>query len=187
MDEAVGRAIQDAEFEFLNSRARVQATCDYEAIRLPGLVLGPFKEGERYTMPLWAALELARKGIVSFIEPPELDSEELMKVHTRETRLAAGLAEELPEDFYPRLRRLLSKLEHEARRDPSKLVELRRWEGMAKDIVNARLKKIVSTASSMAKSSRVKRYLTPEEQVVFDLVGRIADTWRKEVVNYGRS
>lgn len=181
------RIISRVEFEFRNSKVRVQAVCDYQAIELPGLVLGPFREGERYSIPLWAALELVRKGIVKFIEGPEVGNEELIRIHRRETRLSSSLAEELPGDFYPRLRMLLARVEREALKDPSRLTELKRLEAMARDIVNARLKKLVSIASSMARSQLMRRYLAPEEALVFDLVGELADAWREEVIKHGRT
>ncbi len=169
------------EFEFLNSKVRVQAEQDFQAIELPGLKLGPFSRGERYSMPLWAAEELERKGIVRMVERPELGDEDLMRFHSRETGLPGGPLE-LPGDFYPRLRRLLRKLEEEARRDPSLLPNLEKLRARAQDIVNARLKKIVSLASSVARSPMTRKYLTPEEELLFDLIGDLADTWREEVV-----
>jgi len=184
MRREVERIIRDVEFEFLNAKVRVQANCDYQALDLPGLELGPFKEGERYSLPLWAALELERKGIVKLIEAPELSVEELISIHSKETRIPKGLFE-LPSDFYPRLRMLLARVGREALKDPSKVPELRRVENMARDIVNARLKKLISLASSVARSPLTRRCLTPEEEFVFDLVGDIADTWREEVMGRG--
>ncbi|RLI09518.1 hypothetical protein DRO32_00440 [Candidatus Bathyarchaeota archaeon] len=185
MSEEVRRAISDMEFEFSNSRVRVEAECDFEALELPGLKIGPFSRGERYTIHLWVAEELEKKGVVKMVERPELSDEEFMRYHKRETGLSGGLFE-LPADFYPRLRRKLARLEEEAGRNPSSLQELERLRARAQDVVNARLKKIVSLASSVAKSPMTRRYLTPEEEVIFDLVGDLADAWRGEVIKVGR-
>jgi len=184
MRERVGIAISDAEFVFSNSKVRVQAERDFQAIELPGLRIGPFSRGERYTLLLWAAEELAKKGVVRLVEEACLKPEELMTVHHREAGLSKGLSPDVPSDFYPRLRRLLAKAREEAERNPEKLQELNRLLNMAKDVVNARLKKIVSLASSVARSPLTRRDLTPEEEVVFDLVGDISDTWREEVLGY---
>ena len=181
MREEVKRAIYDMEFEFLNAKVRVQAERDFQAIELPGLRIGPLSKGERYSMHLWVAEELEKKGIVKMVERPELKDEELMKFHSRETGLSGGPLE-LPSDFYPRLRRMLRKLEEAARRDPSVLTGLDKLRARAQDIVNARLKKIVSLASSVARSPMTRKYLTPEEEVIFDLVGDLTDTWREEVI-----
>ena len=178
----VEKAISDAEFEFKNAKVRVQAACDLQALELPGLTIGPFSKGERYTLPLWVAVELARRGVVKLIEPAELSVDELIKVHSRETRLSRGLSTELPSDFYPRLRRLLAKLREEAVRDPSRLQELGRIQHMARDIVDVRLKKIVSLASSVARSPLTRKYLTPEEELLFDAIGDLTDAWREKVV-----
>jgi len=185
MREEVERAISNAEFEFLNTKVRVQAECDFQALELPGLAIGPFSKGERYSLPLWVALELARKGVVKLVEPPELSTEELIRVHSRETRLSKGLAAELPGDFYPRLRRLLARVRDDAQRDPSRLAELGRLQHMARDIVDVRLKKIVSLASSVARSPLTRKYLTPEEELLFDVIGDLADAWREKVVGIG--
>lgn len=181
MREEIRRAICDMEFEFLNSKVRVEAERDYEAIELPGLRIGPLSRGERYTMPLWVAEELEKKGIIKMVERPELKDEDFIRYHKRETGLSGGPFE-LPSDFYPRLRRLIKKLEEEARRDPSLLPNLDRLRARAQDIVNARLKKIVSLASSVARSPMTRKYLTPEEEVIFDLIGDLTDTWREEVI-----
>ena len=181
----VEKAILDAEFEFANAKVRVQAECDFQALELPGLRIGPFSKGERYSLPLWAALELAKKGVVKLIEPAELGVDELIRVHSRETRLSRGLSADLPEDFYPRLRRLLARLREEAARDPSRLRELDRVQHMARDVVNVRLKKVISLASSVARSPLTRKYLTPEEELLFDTVGDLADAWREVVGNAG--
>ncbi len=182
MKDVVERAISDAEFEFANAKVRVQAECDFQALELPGLKIGPFSKGERYSLPLWVALELARRGVVRLVEPAELSVDELIRAHSRETRLSRGLAADLPSDFYPRLRRLLAKLREEASRDPSRLRELDRVQHMARDIVNVRLKKVISLASSVARSPLTRKHLTPEEELLFDTIGDLADAWREEVV-----
>jgi len=184
MKEKVGEAISDAEFEFSNSKVRVQAERDFQAIELPGLSIGPFSKGERYTLLLWVAEELARKGIVKLVEEARLRPEELMTIHHREAGLSKGLSPDVPSDFYPRLRRLLAKAREEAEREPGRLQELNRLLNMAKDVVNARLKKIVSLASSVARSPLTRRDLTPEEEVIFDLIGDISDAWREEVLSH---
>ncbi len=186
MRERVERAISDAEFEFSNSRVRVKAEHDFQGIELPGLKIGPFTRGERYTLPLWVAEELERKGVVSLVEEPRLKPEELMVIHHREASLAKGLSE-LPSDFYPRLRRLLARARAEAQKDPGKLAELSRLLNWARDVVNARLKKIVSLASSVARSPLTRKYLTPEEELIFDLVGDLSDAWREVITGDGRA
>ena len=184
MREKVEEAISDAEFEFSNSKVRVQAERDFQAIELPGLRIGPFSRGKRYTLLLWAAEELARKGVVKLVEEACLKPEELMTIHHREAGLSKGLSPDVPSDFYPRLRRLLARAREEAEREPGKLQELNRLLNMARDVVNARLKKIVSLASSVARSPLTRKDLTPEEEVIFDLVGDISDAWREEVLSH---
>ena len=184
MRERVEKAISDAEFVFSNSKVRVHAECDFQAIELPGLKIGPFSRGKRYTLPLWVAEELARKGIVRLVEEASLRPEELMTIHHREASLSKGLSPDVPDDFYPRLRRLLARAREEAERDPGKLQELNRLLNMARDVVNARLKKIVSLASSVARSPLTRKDLTPEEEAIFELVGDISDAWREEVLGH---
>jgi len=184
MRERIEEAISDAEFEFSNSKVRVQAERDFQAIELPGLRIGPFSRGKRYTLLLWVAEELARKGVVKLVEEACLRPEELMTIHHREAGLSKGLSPDVPSDFYPRLRRLLARAREEAEREPGKLQELNRLLNMARDVVDARLKKIVSLASSVARSPLTRRDLTPEEELVFDLVGDISDAWREGVLSH---
>jgi len=186
MRERVEEVISNVGFDFVNSKVRVQAVEDFQAIELPGLRVGPFTKGERYVLPLWVAEELERKGIVRISEAAGLSPDDLITIHHRETGLAKGLFE-IPSDFYPRLRRLLAEVEKEATRNPDKLTHLNRLRNMARDIVNVRLKKIVSLASSMARSPLMKKNLTPEEIFVFEIIGAITDAWREKVIEYASS
>ena len=79
-------------------------------------------EGNEYEVYFWVAKELASAGMVHFREDDVLDATKLFKVQWREGVQIPGQISELPEDFYPKLRRYLIALKQEATQ-PEKITE----------------------------------------------------------------
>ena len=99
------------DFCYENSLVRIVANRNCPEIKLAGLTVGPFDEGNEYEVYFWVAKELANAGMVHFREDDVLDSTKLFKVQWKEGVQIPGQISELPDDFYPKLRRYLVVLE----------------------------------------------------------------------------
>jgi DNA replication initiation complex subunit (GINS family) len=90
----------------------------------------------------------------------------------------------LPEDFYPRLRRYLASLRKEASKSPEKMIENEKARQLTRDIVNSRLKKIVSIASAPAQTEQTLKNLTVEERFLYDELYEFINQWRTQILEY---
>src|SRR4030042_4808384 len=100
--------LKNLDFRFENSLVKIIANRNNPEIKLAGLSIGPFQEGNEYEVYYWIAHELAETGIAHFREDDILDATKLYKIQWKERVQAAGQIAELPEDFYPKLRRYLT-------------------------------------------------------------------------------
>jgi len=169
------------DFGYENSYTTVVANRNFAEMKLAGLNVGPFDEGNEYQVYYWVAKELQTAGIVHFREEEALDAGKLYKVQWKEGVQIPGMISELPEDFYPKLRRYLAFAEAEAVQ-PEKIQEYHKAKALAKDIINSRLKKIVALSSASAQSDQVLKKLTPEEKIIYDQLGSIISTWKNQIL-----
>ncbi|MEM2263543.1 MAG: hypothetical protein QW160_04920 [Candidatus Bathyarchaeia archaeon] len=174
--------IKALDFMFENSPVKVIANRNCPEIRLAGLTVGPFEEGNEYEVMYWVARELEKFGVVRFRSEELLDSTKLYKIHWKERVQTAGQISELPKDFYPKLRRYLDGLREEAVRHPEKMREYEKARQLALDILNLRLKKIVSLASAPAQTEHVLRNLTAEERILYEQIYRLINRWKAQLL-----
>ncbi|MEM1563236.1 MAG: hypothetical protein QW161_01000, partial [Candidatus Bathyarchaeia archaeon] len=173
--------IKALDFVFENSPVKVIANRNCPEIRLAGLTVGPFEEGNEYEVMYWVARELEKFGVVRFRTEELLDSAKLHKIHWKERVQTAGQISELPKDFYPKLRRYLNGLKEETIRHPEKMREYEKAKQLALDILNLRLKKIVSLASAPAQTEHVLRNLTAEERLLYEQIYRLINRWKAQM------
>jgi len=176
--------IKALDFMFENSPVKVVANRNYPEIKLAGLTVGPFHEGNEYEILYWVARELERFGVVRFRSEELLDSAKLSKIHWKERIQTAGQVSELPRDFYPKLRRLLAGLKDEAAKNPEKMREYEKVKQLATDIVNLRLKKIVALASAPAQTEHVLRNLTAEERLLYEQIYKVINHWKTRLLEF---
>ena len=176
--------IRDLDFRFNNSLTRIVANRNYPEIKLAGMSAGPFEEGNEYEVYYWVAQELVKSGIAHFREDDSLDAAKLYKIQWKERVQAAGQISELQEDFYPRLRRYISGLREEIAKQPEKVQEYEKARQLAWDIVNSRLKKIVSLSSGPVQTEEVLKKVTSEERLVYLQLTKTVQDWRKHIIEY---
>jgi DNA replication initiation complex subunit (GINS family) len=152
---------------------------------LAGLEVGPFEEGREYEVRFWIARELERVGVVRFREEDMLDIVKLTKMHWKERVQPTNKVSPLPEEFYPKLRRYLASLKKAANSKPEKLKEHEKSTRISCDIVNCRVKKIVSLASSFPLSAQALQGLTPEERTLYHDLHKIINAWRTKIFERG--
>lgn len=177
--------ISDFDFDFENSPTRIIANRSLPETKLAGLNVGPFEEGNEYETYYWIALELEKSGIAHFREDENMDAVKLNKIQWTERVQATGQVSKLPEDFYPRLRRYLSELERNAAKVPEKVLERERARHLTRDVVNSRLRKIVSIASAPAQTEQILKNFTKEERYLYKRLYRLISEWRTNILERG--
>jgi hypothetical protein len=183
-DERMPLKIKNLDFRFENSFAKIVADRNYPGIKLAGLSVGPFEEGNEYEVYCWVARELAEAGVAHFREEDCLGATEIYKVQWKERVQVAGQISELPEDFYPKLRRYLAGMKKEIARQPEKVNEYEKAMHLACDIVNARLKKIIALSAGPTQTDQVLKKFTGEEKLIYEQVGKMISEWRAQILEY---
>lgn len=184
MQGGIAYKIKVLDFIFENSPVKVIANRNCPEIKLAGLTVGPFEEGNEYEVLYWVARELEKFGVVRFRSEELLDSAKLSKIHWKERVQTVGQISELPKDFYPKLRRLFAELKEEAAKHPEKMREYEKVKQLATDILNLRLKKIVSLASAPAQTEHVLRNLTAEERLLYEQVYGLVNKWKIRLLEF---
>jgi DNA replication factor GINS len=170
------------DFCFENSLVKIVANRNCPEIKLAGLTIGPFDEGNEYEVYFWVAKELANSGMVHFREDDVLDATKLFKVQWKEGVQIPGQISELPEDFYPKLRRYLATIKEEISKQPEKINEYEKTKHLAKDIVNSRLKKIVSLSAGPSQTDQVLKKLTSEEKILYEQLVKLISRWKTNIL-----
>lgn len=170
------------DFCYENIFVKVIADLDYPKINLAGLSVGPFKEGNEYEVHYWVAHELVNSNIVHFSNE-DLDSTKLYKIQWKERVQIAGQISKLPEEFYPKLRRYLAKSKDELSIHPEKVREYEKSKHLAWDIVNSRLKKIISLSSGPNQTDFILKKFTNEERLFYQELGHIINNWKEQILN----
>jgi DNA replication initiation complex subunit (GINS family) len=80
------------------------------------------------------------------------------------------------------LRRHLVELKDESRQDQVKLRELERTETLVRDIVNCRIRKIVSLAASPTPSEELMHGLTSEERMLYSILNKTIEEWKPKLL-----
>jgi len=174
--------ISTLDFSYENSLVKIVANRNCPEIKLSGLTVGPFDEGNEYEAYFWVAKELASSGMVHFREDDILDATKLFKVQWKEGVQIPGQISELPDDFYPKLRRYLATLKEEISRQPERITEYEKTKHLAKDIVNSRLKKIVSLSTAPSQSEQVTKKLSNEEKILYGQLVKLISQWKSNIL-----
>ena len=175
-------SIRDADFMFENSIVKVIANRNSPEIELAGLKIGPLQEGVELEVRYWAAEVLAKAGIVRFREEDMQDAVKLNKIHWKEQVQTVKQTSPLPDDFYPKLRRFMKESKKKANSTAEKTVEYDKIARLSRDIVNCRVKKIVTLASAPAQTDQLLKSLTVEERTLYKRLYEIITEWRNEIL-----
>ena len=170
------------DFCYENSLVKIVANSNCPEIKLAGLTVGPFDEGNEYEVYFWVAKELANSGMVHFREDDIFDATKLLKCNGRKASKFQGKFLSFPDDFYPKLRRFISDLKDQASKQSEKYQEYDRAKQLARDIVNSRLKKIVALSSAPTQSEQVLKKFTSEEKILYEQLVKIISEWKTKIL-----
>ena len=184
MAQTLREFIENMDFSFEHSVVKVVANRNCPEIDLAGLNIGPFEEGNEYELQFWVAKELERAGIARFREKQSLDAAAIYKIQWTERVQTSGQVSRLPENFFPKLRRYFKELKTESTKNPEKMREYEKITGSVRDVVNARLKKLVSIASASAQTEQVLKNFTNEERLLYDHLHKFIHKWKMQILEY---
>jgi len=129
-------------------------------------------------VPYWLAEELVNSGHATFRDEESLSATSLSKIHWRETIPSSRQLPALEDSFYHKARNLLRQLKS----DPARVRDYEKAEGLYRDILNCRLRKIVALAASTAQADALYPNLSREEKILFRSLQSIVGEWRKAML-----
>lgn len=179
--------IKDIDFDFENRTIRIVLLQELPELEILGQSANSHRKGEEMEVPRWVANEIINQGLAKYCEKEELTIQELSKVHWREALPGARQIPQLEELFYCRLRRFLFNLEGKGKSDIAKFKEYEKALSISNDIVNCRLRKILTLASSPFQTSDLVKNLTLEERSLLESLSKTINYWRKEILEVGEN
>jgi len=175
-------SIDDVDFDFENLSAKIIASKNIQDLKVAGVDFGPIEEGQELDTRYWIASQLVSAGMASFRDDGLMTFNILYKIQWKETKLQTGRRiSSIPEYFYPRLRRYLSQLKEKASMDATRASEYNNALRLSHDVVNCRLKKIVSLSTSSTLTEDLLQNLSKEERVLYERLHNIVSTWRSKI------
>ena len=174
--------VDDIDFDFENSQIRIILTREIPDLSPKLSRTLSAKIGQEVEVPYWTARELVQLGYARFREEDVLNYNSLSKIHWRETIPASRQLPALQPNFYCLLRRHVSDLKDLSKRDQTKLRELERTESLVRDIVNCRIRKIVSLAASPTPSEELIQGLTYEERSLYTILNKTIMEWKSKLL-----
>jgi DNA repair protein RadC len=176
------RTVEDIDFEFENAPVKIVMLRDFPELKMVERTIGPFKDGQEVETNYWIAKELVKSGVAKFRDEDLLNLVVLSKIHWRETIPTSRQIPQLREDFYPMLRRFLSDLKAQSQTDQSKGKEFEKALQLSRDIVNCRIKKIVSMAAAPEPPGDITRNMAAEERALYNELSNVIKEWREKIL-----
>ncbi len=172
--------IADTEFE--NSASRITFLREFPETRVGDRTLGPYRMGQEVELSLWIAQNIVQMGYARFKDDEQLTLNTLSTTHYKETLPGSRQLPRLSKAFYFQLRRLIKDLKSHELKDRTKARDLDKAVGLARDIVNIRVKKIASLSASGEQTTELTSSLTMEEQALYDNIRREVEAWKKDIL-----
>jgi len=172
-----------SEVKFENRKVRLKAQASIPKLSIAGLEFRPLETGDRFEAYRWMAEDMVKSGVAQLEElETEFGLTELQKVRLLEGMQRQRRPAELPENFYPKLRRLIRRLRTEASKSPEKMVEFNKAYQWASDLVALRLNKITNIALARGEAGESLKNLTEEELALYRRLHRTVEEWRSQVI-----
>ncbi|MCW4032935.1 MAG: hypothetical protein NWF08_06040 [Candidatus Bathyarchaeota archaeon] len=130
----------------------------------------------------WIGEELVNSGIAKFREEDILNMAKLSKIHWRETIPTSRQIPSLQKNFFFMLRRFLRRMNEESKTDSSKMLDYEKAMNLARDIVNCRVRKIISIAATSASASEMIENMAAEEIELYEILNSIINEWKNGLI-----
>ena len=170
--------ITDLDFNLENTMVDVVATKNIQDLDLVGVKIGTHSAGEEFQIRRWVAEQLKDAETVRLKDEEIMDLRSLQKIQWIETSLQTGRkVSELPEMFYPKLRRYIHQLQEKEMHS-----ELNQALRLANDVVNSRLNRVINLSSTSPVTNAMIRNLTDEEKGLCESLSKIISDWREKIL-----
>ncbi|UCH02514.1 MAG: DNA replication complex GINS family protein [Candidatus Bathyarchaeota archaeon] len=182
MSDDLSFSLDDSNLNFENSPTRIVIFKNLQKVKVAGITIGPLKEKEEYETAYWIAAELVREGIARFHNESTMNLVTLNKIHWVETKIQTGRQiASLPKYFYPQVRKYIKNLKEKSKVNTSVVNEYNNVKRIFRDIVNCRLKKIVSLSASPTRTEILKS-LSKEEIALFEYLRSSIFKWKSTIL-----
>jgi len=175
-------SIADVDLDFQNLPVRVVLTREIPFTHPATERLQSAKVGQEVEVPYWVADQLVIAGFAKYRDDDVLDLAKLSKIHWKETMPTPTQLPSLQTTFYCILRRFLARLKAEGKRDPSKQREYEKAENLSRDVINCRLRKIVSFAAAPGPPGDLMKSMTAEEQTLYKELRTTIGEWKQSIL-----
>ncbi len=167
--------------DFESSNVKVIVVNDITGLRMPNGEVINASRGEEIEIPRWLANYLESKGLVRR-KWGELGLEDLMKIHYREAnRKSLRELSSLPKNFYWLAKEYIEHIDSLIKENPTPtlLREKERMLTFLREIIDKRLKAILTIAVGREDVSTYTTKLSPEELMLFHEVRELIQEWKK--------
>lgn len=153
-----------------------------QKIRVAGITIGPLKDKEEYETVYWIASELVREGAARFHDESIMNLVTLNKIHWVETKIQTGRQiSSLPKFFYPQIRKYIKNLKEKSKGNTTAANEYNNALRIIRDVVNCRLKKLVSLSASPPQTEVLKS-LSKEETALYEYLRSTIFKWKSTIL-----
>lgn len=128
------------------------------------------------------AEEIVNSGLAKFREQDLLDITKLTKIHWKETIPTSRQIPSLQKNFYFILKRFFKEVSEESKKDTSKIMLYERALALSRDIINCRVRKIISIAATSTNSRDMIENMTVEEIALHNKLNSIINEWKDKIL-----
>ncbi|KON27750.1 hypothetical protein AC481_03965 [miscellaneous Crenarchaeota group archaeon SMTZ-80] len=128
------------------------------------------------------AEELVNSGLAKFRDQDLLDINKLTKIHWKETIPTSRQIPSLQKNFYFILKKFLKEVSEESKKDTSKIMLYERALALSRDIINCRVRKIISIAATSTNSWDMIKNMAVEEIALHNKLNSIINEWKDNIL-----
>jgi GINS complex protein helical bundle domain len=175
--------LSQRETSYLLGKTRVTMRSSLENIEVGDFRVESLKEGQSAELPRWVAEALVALNVAQMDEEPF--EQELFRSLSREKLMGPLQLSNLSSDFYPRMKRMLTRRAEEAKDGKIKREDYDKLKASSYDLIGMRLSKLLSLSSSSTSPQSLTDKLTPEERAFFALSQSVSREWRDALLEGG--
>ncbi|TFG07969.1 hypothetical protein EU522_00265 [Candidatus Thorarchaeota archaeon] len=167
------------EMEFLNETRNCEFRTDVSQFMIAGQKYGPFKAGDRSTLPNWVIEKLASRGYADVVPSEAYESlRRLQNLRHTEDKQPHKL-QPFPPFLYSALKRKLLRLQSDKTSlDPQRYDEIEKAQNNIEVLMETRLSKIMRVAKSGAQQDK-RKHMAYEERWLADRLNFLLSAWRE--------
>jgi hypothetical protein len=177
--------LERREREYMLGAAKVKMRSSVENLEVGDFRIEKLAEGETADLPRWVADELAGLNLAELVEEPF--EVEVYRAVSREKMMGPLQLSSVPQDFYVKMRRRLSRLDDGTVAGRVSKDDVDKLKSASYDLIGMRLSKLLSLSSSSSTSTTsLSEKLTPEEAAFFALSQSLSKEWKAGLLGDGK-